>query len=147
MRVTFQYEKDTRRRPWPCPCSCSCSCCSLDTENVIATYVLKVIFAQRMMGNLNHEKLLPLEQHAKAFSGAKNATMNRLLYQDIHRTLHWPYAIASVDLGDCYDAPYHGWSAISLLAAGVPNSQVKMMLVALQCMGWQIVRYSLSRFR
>ena len=101
-------------------------------------YVLKVIFAQRMMGNLNREKLLPLEQHAKAYSGAKNATMNRLLYQDIHRTLHWPYAIASVDLGDCYDALYHGWSAISLLAAGVPNSQVKMMLVALQCMGWHL---------
>jgi hypothetical protein len=101
-------------------------------------YVLKVIFAQRMMGNLNREKLLPLEQHAKAFSGAKNATMNRLLYQDIHRTLHWPYAVASVDLGDCYDALYHGWSAISLLAAGVPNAQVKMMLVALQCMGWHL---------
>ena len=101
-------------------------------------YVLKVIFAQRMMRNLNRENLLPLEQHAKAFSGAKNATMNRILYQDIHRTLHWPYAVASVDLGDCYDALYHGWSSISLLAAGVPNSQVKMMLVALQCMGWHL---------
>eukprot|EP00986_Skeletonema_menzelii_P018773 scaffold26710_cov113-Skeletonema_menzelii.AAC.2 len=78
-------------------------------------YVLKAIFAKRMMSNLNQARLLPPEQHAKAHSGATNATMNRLLYQDINRTLHWPYAVASVDLGDCYDAMYHGWNAISLL--------------------------------
>jgi hypothetical protein len=64
-------------------------------------YVLKVIFAQRMVGNFNRANLLPLEQHVKAFSGAKNATMKRSLYQDVLRTLHWPYAIALVDLGDC----------------------------------------------
>ena len=90
------------------------------------------------MGNLNRAKLLPLEQHAKAFSGATNATMNRLLYQDVHRTLHWPYAVALVDLGDCYDAMYHGWNVISLLAAGVPNCHVKLMLIALQSMGWHL---------
>jgi len=101
-------------------------------------YVLKVIFAQRMMGNLNRANLLPPEQHAKAFSGAKNATMNRLLWQDIHRTLHWPYATALVDLGDCYDAMYHGWNVVSLLAAGVPNCHVKLMLIALQTMGWHL---------
>ena len=64
-------------------------------------YVLKVIFAQQMVGNFNRANLLPLEQHVKAFSGAKNATMKRSLYQDVLRTLHWPYAIALVDLGDC----------------------------------------------
>lgn len=54
-------------------------------------YVLKVIFAQRMMSKLNQRNLLPAEHqhHAKVCSGAKNATMNRMLYQDVHRTLHW----------------------------------------------------------
>ena len=84
-------------------------------------YVLKVIFAQRMMSKLNQRNLLPAEHHAKVCSGAKNATMNRMLYQDVHRTLHWPYATALVDLGDCYDSMYHDWNAISLLAAGVPD--------------------------
>jgi len=76
-------------------------------------YVLKVIFAQRMMSKLNQRNLLPAEQHAKVYSGAKNATMNRMLYQDVHRTLHWPYATL-VDLGDCYDSMCHGWNAIYL---------------------------------
>ena len=61
-----------------------------------------------------------------------NATMNWL-----QRTLQ-PFAIASVNLGDCYDAKYHGLNAISLLAAGVPLCHVKLMLIALQTMGWHL---------
>lgn len=99
-------------------------------------YVLKVIFSQRMMRNLNDKNLLPAEQHAKVHSGAKNATMNRILWQDIHRTQHHPYAISSVDLGDCYDSLHHGWGSISLQAAGVPKHFVGLMLLSMQSMGW-----------
>ena len=99
-------------------------------------YVLKVIFSQRMMRNLNDNKLLPAEQHAKIHSGAKNATMNRILWQDVHRTNHHPYAISSVDLGDCYDSLHHGWGSISLQAAGVPKHFVGLMLLSMQSMGW-----------
>jgi len=99
-------------------------------------YVLKVIFSQRMMRNLNDKNLLPAEQHAKIHSGAKNATMNRILWQDIHRTMHHSYAISSVDLGDCYDSLHHGWGSISLQAAGVPKHFVGLMLLSMQSMGW-----------
>ena len=43
-----------------------------------------------------------------------------------------------LNLGDCYDAMYHVWNPISLLAAGVPLCHVKLMLIALQTIGWHL---------
>ena len=44
------------------------------------------------------------------------------------------FAVASVDLGQCYDAVNHAFCSIALQAFGVPLKAIRLMLLTLQTM-------------
>ena len=82
-------------------------------------WVLKVIYAKRMMKNAKANDLLEPETFAVAGQLAPNATMAKVMFTDVCRTLHKNHAVASADLGQCYDAVAHGLCIIALQAFGV----------------------------
>ena len=99
-------------------------------------WVLKVIFAKRMMANARENELVPLEIFATAGSNAVRATLAKVLYTDIYRTQHRNHGIASVDNGQCYDAVGHAVYSLALQAFGVPRKPIMLMLIALQTMNF-----------
>ena len=77
-------------------------------------WVLKVLYAKRMMGNARENDLVPNELFATAGQNATNATMAKVMYSDVQRTFHRNHAVASVDLGQCYDSVAHGFCSLAL---------------------------------
>ena len=67
-------------------------------------WVLKVIFAKRMMANARENDLVPPEPFATVGSNAIRATLAKFLCTDICTTQHRNHGVASVDNGECYDA-------------------------------------------
>ena len=89
-------------------------------------WVLKVIYAKRTMRNAKANDLLEPETYAVAGQSAPNATMAKVMYTDICRTLHRNHAVASVDLGQCY-AVAQGLCSITLQAFGVPMKAITLL--------------------
>ena len=73
---------------------------------------------------------------ATAGQSATNATMAKVMYSDVERTFHRNHAIASVDLGQCYDSVAHGFCSLAVPAYGVPMKAIKLMLLTLQTMSF-----------
>merc|ERR1711983_453290 len=65
-------------------------------------WVLKVIYAKRMMANARENDLLEPEIFAVDGRSAPDATMAKVAFTDINRAQHRNHAAASVDLGQCY---------------------------------------------
>ena len=84
-------------------------------------WVLKVIFAKRMMANAQENHLVPPELFATAGSNAIRATLAKVLYTNICRTQHKNHGVASVDNGQCYDAVGHALCSLALQSFGVPR--------------------------
>ena len=99
-------------------------------------WVLKVIYAKRMMANARENDLLEPEIFAVAGRSAPDATMAKVAFTDINRAQHRNHAVASVDLGQCYDSVAHGACSIALQAFGVPTKAVCLMLLTLQTMNF-----------
>ena len=72
-------------------------------------WVLKVIYAKRMMANARKHDLVPPEIFAVAGRSTPDATMEKVMFTDVCRTQHRNHAVASVDLGQCYNAVAHGF--------------------------------------
>ena len=103
---------------------------------VVCNWVLKVIYATRMMANARENNLLEPEIFAVAGRSAPDATMAKVAFTDINRAQHRNHAVASVDLGQCYDSVAHGACSIALQAFGVPTKAVCLMLLTLQTMNF-----------
>ena len=71
---------------------------------------------------------------AVAGQSAPNATMAKIMFTNICRTQHRNFAVASVNLGQCYDAVNNAFCSIALQAFGVPLKAIKLMLLTLQTM-------------
>ena len=99
-------------------------------------WVLKVIYAKRMMANARKHDLLEPETFAVAGSSAPDATMAKIMFVDVNRLQHRNHAVASVDLGQCYDCVAHGFCSLALQAFGVPMKAVSLMLLTLQTMSF-----------
>ena len=97
-------------------------------------WVLKVIYAKRTMKNARNQNLLEPELFAVAGQSAPNATMAKIMFADVCRTQHRNFAVASVDLGQCYDAVNHAFCSIALQAFGVPLKAIRLILLTLQTM-------------
>ena len=99
-------------------------------------WVLKVVYAKRMMRNAREQDLIPPELFATAGRSAIDATMAKIMFTDVCRTQHRNHAVASVDLGQCYDSVNHAFCSIALQAFGVPMKAITLMLLTLQMMNF-----------
>ena len=99
-------------------------------------WVLKVIFAKRMMANAQENDLVPPELFVTAESNTIRATLVKVLYTNICRTQHRNHGVASVDNGQCYDAVGHALCSLALQSFGVPRKPIVLMLIALQAMNF-----------
>ena len=99
-------------------------------------WVLKEIFAKRMMANARENDLVPPELFATAGSNAIHDTLSKVLYTDICRTQHRNHYVASVDNGQCYDAVGHALCSLALQSFGVARKPIVLMLIALQTMNF-----------
>ena len=95
-----------------------------------------MIYAKRMTDNAQKHDLVPPEIFATAGQSAPDATMAKVMFTDVCRTKHRNHAVASVDLGQCYDAVAHGFCSLALQAFGVPIKAVTLMLLTLQTMNF-----------
>ena len=88
------------------------------------------------MANAREHDLLEPKIFAVADSSAPDATMAKVMFVNVNRTQHRNYAVASVDLGQCYDAVAHGFCSLALQAFGIPMKAVSLMLLTLQTMNF-----------
>ena len=95
-------------------------------------WVLKVIYAKRMMASTRKNHLVPLKLFVPAGQSAPNTTMAKVMFTDVCRTYHKNHAVASLDLGQCYDTLAHCFCSLALHAFGVPIKAIKLMLLTLQ---------------
>ena len=96
------------------------------------TWVLKIVYAKRMMCNAREQNLIPPELFATAGRSAIDATMAKIMFTEVCQTQHRNHAVASVKLGQCYDSVNHAFYSISLQAFGVPIKAIALMLLTLQ---------------
>jgi hypothetical protein len=94
-------------------------------------WLLKLIFAKCMMNNARHKGIIPVEQFAKAGTCGSDGALCKLLTFDQSRVLHHTVALASVDLGNCYDSVAHPIASIAVQAFGVSLLMVKVMLLVM----------------
>jgi hypothetical protein len=94
----------------------------------------KLIFANRMMDQAYDNGMVPAEQFARRGTQASNGVLCKVLFCDMIRALHKMAGIASVDLGNCYDAVSHPIASIALQAFQVPLAMVVLSLSVLQTM-------------
>ena len=97
-------------------------------------WLMKLIFAKRMMENARAKGIIPQEQFAKAGSRAQDGCMVKNFHFDRARVLHHTAAVAGVDFHQCYDSVAHPLLAVALQAWGVSLVMVKVMLSVLQTM-------------
>ena len=85
-------------------------------------WLQKLILAKRMMTQATVKGVVPAEQCAKARTNPIEGLLIKLLYNDIHRTLHVDFDVVSADLANCYcyDVVDHAICSIALRAFGVP---------------------------
>ena len=95
---------------------------------------MKVIYAKRTMKNPRNQNLIEPELFAVAGQSAPNATMAKIMFTDVCRTQHRNFAVASVDLGQYYDAVNHAFCSIAMQAFNVPLKAIRLMLLTLQTM-------------
>ena len=77
-------------------------------------WVLKVIYAKRTMKNARNQNLIEPELFAVVGQSAPNVTMAKIMFTDVCRTQHRNFAVASVDLGQCYGAVNHIFCSLAL---------------------------------
>ena len=70
-------------------------------------WVLKVIYAKKMITNVRKNDLLEPEIFAVTGRSAPDATMAKVAFFNINRAQHRNHAVASVDLGQCYMTLLH----------------------------------------
>lgn len=97
-------------------------------------WLMKLIFAKRMMDNALSRGVVPAEQFAKKGSRPQDGCMIKLFHYDRARVLHHTAAIESVDLHSCYDSVAHPVASIALQAFSISIMMIKVMLSALQTM-------------
>jgi hypothetical protein len=87
-------------------------------------WLMKLIFAKRMMNNAGRKGVIPQEQFAKKGSKCQDGCMIKLFHYDRARVLHHTAAIGSVDFFSCYDSVAHPIASVALQAwgAGIENS-------------------------
>ena len=95
-----------------------------------------MIYAKRIIKNAKANNILEPETFAVAGQLAPNATMPKVMFTNVCRTLHRNYAVASANLGQCYDAVAHGLCSIALQAFGAPMKAISLMLLNLQTMNF-----------
>ena len=98
----------------------------------------KLIFAKRMMDQAYDNGMVPVEQFARRGTQASNGVLCKVLFCDMMRALHEMAGVASVDLGNCYDAVAHPLASIALQAFMVPVTSVVLMLTVLQSMTFHL---------
>lgn len=96
----------------------------------------KVIYAKRMMANARENDLVPPELFTTTGQSAPNATMAKVMFTDLCRTYHRNHAVASVDIGQCYNVVAHRFFSLALHAFRVPMKAIKLMLLTLQTMNF-----------
>jgi hypothetical protein len=97
-------------------------------------WLMKLIFAKRMMENAQVNGVIPQEQFAKAGSKCQDGCMIKLFHYDRARVLHWTSGIGSVDFFSCYDSVAHPIASVALQAWGISLMMIKVMLSVLQTM-------------
>ena len=80
------------------------------------------------------ERGIPDEVYAKKGSHCDNTTMTKVFLCDLSRIMRHPAAITAADLGECYNRMSHPTTSIAMQSWGVPKSEVKVALTALQLM-------------
>jgi hypothetical protein len=94
-------------------------------------WLMKLIFAKRMMENARANGVIPREQFAKARSKCQDGCMIKLFHYDRARVLHWTSGIGSVDFFSCYDNVAHPIASVALQAWGISLMMIKVMLSVL----------------
>jgi hypothetical protein len=97
-------------------------------------WLMKLIFAKRMMENARAKGLIPAEQFAKAGTRCQDGCLIKGFHCDRARILHHSASISGVDFHSCYDSVQHPLTSVALQAWGVSLMMVKVMLSVLQTM-------------
>jgi hypothetical protein len=101
-------------------------------------WLMKIIFAKRMMENAHKKGLIPDEHFAKSGSQASEGALVKVLMNDRTRVLHFTSSVSSCDLDQCYDRGAHPIAAIALQAFGISALMVGIMLKVLQKMKYYL---------
>ena len=101
-------------------------------------WLMKIIFAKRMMNNAHKKGLIPDEHFARSGSQASEGALVKVLMNDRTRILHVISAVSSCDLDQCYDREAHAIAAIALQAFGISVIMVGLMLKVLQRMKYYL---------
>ena len=79
-------------------------------------WLLKVIFAKRMITRMHNHGIMPLEQGATKGKTTTNMTLLKQLFFDQTNILHECCSISSTDAENCYDAVNHAFTSLCLHA-------------------------------
>ena len=101
-------------------------------------WLMKIIFAKRMMDNAHKKGLIPDEHFARSGSQVSEGALVKVLMNDRTRVLHVTTAVSSCDLEQCYDRGAHPIAAIALQAFGISAIMVGVMLKVLQRMKYYL---------
>ena len=91
-------------------------------------WLLKMIFSYRLMSRAIENNTLPQEFFAMKDKSAKDAIMTRTLWSDTNRLQHRSFAIASVDVSQCFDMIGHAQCSLAMQAQGCPIKPISIML-------------------
>ena len=101
-------------------------------------FLLKKIFAQRLMARAIENDTLPIEFYSMKGKSAKEAIITRTLWCDINRLEHRSFAVVSADLSQCFDMIGHSQCSLAMQAQGCPIKPISIMLFTLQNMNYWI---------
>ena len=76
-------------------------------------------------------ELFPEEPCAQAGKQGNEGTLMKILYTDIHRTMHVAHAVISADLKNAYNSIQSTVASMSMRYVGVPQQIAELMLLAL----------------
>lgn len=97
-------------------------------------WLMKLIFAKRMMDNAKLKGVIPEEQFAKSGSRPQDACTVKTFFCDCARVLHETAAITGNDFKTAFDSMAQPLASVALQAWGVSLMMVKVMLSVLQTM-------------
>ena len=97
-------------------------------------WLMKLVFAKRMMDNAREKGIIPAEQFAKKGARAQEGCLVKTFHGDSSRVLHITSIIINVDFKTAYDSVAHPIASVALQAWGVSLMMVKVLLCALQTM-------------
>ena len=99
-------------------------------------WLLKMIFSKRLMSRAIENNTLPQEFFAMKGRSSKDAILTQTLWCDINRLKHVSFAVASVDLAQCFDMIGHAQCSLAMQAQGCPIKPISIMLFTLQNMNY-----------